>query len=116
MDWNSVLEVLRTLVDVPQIKLFGALIILDLAFGVAAAIRAGKFDFSKIAMFYRTNVLPYVLGYSVAHAVLQTVPEALAVVGMALDALAIGAIMANLIASIVKNAKALFIVQIAEVG
>lgn len=39
------------------------LIVMDVLLAVAAAIKAGNFDPKKLAMFYKSNVLPYFLGY-----------------------------------------------------
>jgi len=50
----------------PQTRTILVLILLDLATGVMAAIRAGVFKWKELVRFYRTNVLPYVLGYGVA--------------------------------------------------
>ena len=46
-----------------QVKTLLGLIVLDVLLGVAAALRAGRFDFGRLAEFYRSNVLPYLLGY-----------------------------------------------------
>lgn len=39
------------------------LIVLDVVLAVAAAIKEKAFDWRRLAEFYRTMVLPYVLGY-----------------------------------------------------
>jgi len=39
------------------------LVIMDVLLAVAAAVKAGNFDLKKLAAFYKTNVLPYFLGY-----------------------------------------------------
>lgn len=40
-----------------------ALVVADLLFGVWVAVKEGKFDLRKIGDFYKTTVLPYVLGW-----------------------------------------------------
>ena len=44
-------------------QLLFAMIAVDLVTGVMCALRAGHFQWSKVALFYRTNVVPYVLGW-----------------------------------------------------
>ena len=39
------------------------LILLDVALAVAAALRQGRFELQRLADFFRTMVMPYVLGY-----------------------------------------------------
>jgi hypothetical protein len=46
-------------------QLLFALIALDLVTGVMCALRSGSFQFAKLALFYRTNVVPYILGWFV---------------------------------------------------
>jgi hypothetical protein len=46
-----------------QVKVLAGLILIDIALGVAAALRRGEFDWHKLADFYRTMILPYILGY-----------------------------------------------------
>lgn len=40
-----------------------AMIALDLITGVIAALRTSRFDLQRLADFYRTSVIPYVIGY-----------------------------------------------------
>jgi hypothetical protein len=40
-----------------------AAIVIDVITGTMCAIRSGKFDFVRFGQFYRTNVLPFVLGW-----------------------------------------------------
>ena len=54
------------------------LVFLDLLLGVSVAVRTGQFHFDTVAMFYKTNVLPFVIGYiGVAGAVMFVAPELL---------------------------------------
>lgn len=48
----------------PWVRAIFALILLDVITGVIAALRTGVFDLQRIAAFYRTNVVPGILGYS----------------------------------------------------
>lgn len=45
-----------------------AFILADLILGIAAAIKLGKFDWGRLADFYRTKVVPFVLGYLLVYA------------------------------------------------
>lgn len=46
-----------------RVRAIVALIALDVLLGIAAALKSGEFDWQKIARFYQSNVVPYVLGY-----------------------------------------------------
>lgn len=46
-----------------QIAALLGLIMLDVLLGVARAIAQRRFDWSQLANFYRTNVIPYVIGW-----------------------------------------------------
>jgi len=52
-----------------QITTLTGLVILDVVLGVAKAIKLKQFEWSKLADFYQTNVLPYLLGYGVVYLV-----------------------------------------------
>lgn len=52
----------------PTTKTLFAAILLDLVLAVAAALKLGKFDMRKLADFYRSKVLPYVLGFCLVFA------------------------------------------------
>ena len=47
----------------PHVATIIGLIFLDLAIAVAAAVRSGTFDWRAIAAFYRSNVVPFIIGY-----------------------------------------------------
>jgi hypothetical protein len=47
------------------------LILIDLVFGVAVALKLRKFDFKLLADFYRTTVMPNLLGWIVLDTVLR---------------------------------------------
>jgi len=53
------------------------LIVLDLVFGVAVAIKRKKFDFKQVADFYSTSVIPNILGWAVADIVLRLAQQRL---------------------------------------
>jgi hypothetical protein len=46
-----------------QVKTLGGLIVLDVLLGIASALRRGVFDWAQLANFYRTMVMPYIIGY-----------------------------------------------------
>lgn len=46
-------------------------IVLDLVLGIAVAIKAKKFEWSKLADFYRSAVVPALLGWAVADILLR---------------------------------------------
>ncbi len=67
--WKVVLEVL----DSWQMKVMMGLIAIDIVLGIAAALRTSSFDWSKLAKFYLSMILPYVLGYTVLYVVITFV-------------------------------------------
>ena len=91
------------------------LIFLDVVLGVAVAVKRGRFEWRAVGTFYKTNVLPYILGYvAVSGAALFVAPELIAgeagdALGLVISWLGFGAIVGQLLfGSIVGNAKALF--------
>jgi len=59
-----------------QVRTLVGLVLIDIVLGIAAALRAGQFEWSKMAQFYQTNVLPYILGYVVFFAAVTfVIPE-----------------------------------------
>jgi hypothetical protein len=40
-----------------------AVIVLDVIFGVSSALKSGKFDWTKLADFYKSTVVPGLLGW-----------------------------------------------------
>lgn len=48
-----------------------ALVVLDLVFGIAVAIKTKTFKWSELADFYRSSVVPSVFGWAVADVVLR---------------------------------------------
>lgn len=60
---TNFLDVIRDFVNDQRTLALTGLVILDLLFGVAAAVRAGKFDWERLAAWYRTNVFPFIICY-----------------------------------------------------
>ncbi len=99
------------------------LIFLDVVLGVAVAVKRGWFDWRAVGTIYKTNVLPYILGYvAVSGAALFISPELLPgdagdAVALAVAWLGFGAIVGQLVfGSIVNNAKNLFSKRFSGVG
>lgn len=92
------------------------LIFMDVVVGIALAVKMGVFDWNRVAEFYATNVLPYILGYiAVAGGTLfitaellpGDVAEALGLVG---SWLSFGAIAAQVVfGSLLPNVKDLIV-------
>jgi L-cystine uptake protein TcyP (sodium:dicarboxylate symporter family) len=59
----EVLELVKAFFSDPFVRALIGFIALDFLLGVAAALRTKTFDFSKLADFYTSMVLPYILGY-----------------------------------------------------
>ena len=47
----------------PFVRAIIGLVVLDFLLGVASALRTREFDLARLADFYTSNVLPYILGY-----------------------------------------------------
>lgn len=60
--------VLSFVQDERTLILFG-LIVVDLVVGIIAALRTGVFDPRSVGQFYRTNVVPYILGYLLVYVI-----------------------------------------------
>jgi len=48
-----------------QVRTIAGLILIDIGLGIACALRNGQFSARQIANFYRTMIVPYLLGYLV---------------------------------------------------
>lgn len=92
-----------------QVKTILGLILLDVVLGIASALKRDVFDWALVAAFYRTNVIPYLLGYAVLYIVISFVlpPDALGgngdIIGDGAITLAWGFVLAALIGSIRKS-------------
>ena len=70
-------EFLMAFVQDTRVRTIFGLIILDVALGLIAAIKTGTFDWKKVAQFYKTNIVPYVLGYGVVYLTVPLITESL---------------------------------------
>ena len=86
-DPTYLLGLIAAFFDSLQVKTLLGLIILDFILGIAAALRSGVFDWKKLGDFYKTNVLPYLLGYLGFWLVIGFIipPESLAELGNPFD-------------------------------
>lgn len=97
-----------------QMRVIVGLILLDLIFGIAAALRTGVFRWGAVATFYKTNVLPYILGYIVLFVAIRFIipPGALAGYGNELSDGAVlvawGTLFATLFNSVLVNFRTLY--------
>jgi len=114
MTVDTLLELVIAFFTDPRVKAIGALIIMDVLLGVAAALKAGDFDFKKVGSFYQTNVLPYILGYLAFYIGTKIIVDPAAIlgewshiVGEAAISIAWAAIIASLGGSIWSNVKKL---------
>jgi len=64
---NVILGTLVAFVQDPRTVLIGVFIALDFGTGVMAALRTGTFDWRALATFYKTEVLPYGVGYALLY-------------------------------------------------
>lgn len=116
MDFNpdALLALLIAFLTSWQVKTLVGLIVLDLLLGVAAALRTNTFDFGKLADFYKTNVIPYILGYLAFYVVISYVipADSLGDIGEPVNEAAVtlawATLVASLVNSIAKNFAALY--------
>jgi hypothetical protein len=113
---NTILEFLQSLPQIlgPIMSTVIGLIVLDLGLGVAIALRKGVFQWEKVIVFYRTNVLPFGIAAIVIAATAQFIstdvlpPELVAPVADLGTLIGVGPMLAYLVmGSIVPNVKAL---------
>ena len=107
------MEFLTAFAQDPWVRTLGGLIVLDVVLGVAAAIRTGEFDWRELARFYRSMVLPMILGFAVVRfvtpfLVADLLGEYSGIVGEALVILAWGTLVAQLVTSILAHVKELW--------
>lgn len=89
----------------PSVATIVGLIFLDVVLGLAAALRTGQFQWDAMSRFYRTQVVPGLVGYvALSAAVLWVAPQLLGeasdLVSGAAITLAWGAVVADLVSSI----------------
>ena len=105
---DDLLAVLKAFATDPRTLTLGGLILLDLLLGVAAAIRRGEFRLKELARFYRTAVIPNILGYAVVWTLVHIgLGDYLGPIEPVIQWLLGGSVGASLVASIFENAKEL---------
>lgn len=100
-------DVLRDFARDTKTRTIFAMIIIDVITGVIAALRVGTFDAQRLARFYGSNVVPFVLGYALFWSIsifglAEFLPDDLAA-GVA--SLGFAAAMASLVASTIDNVR-----------
>lgn len=92
-----------------QVRVILGLILLDLALGIASALRTKTFDWFKIADFYAQMVIPYVIGYGALYTAIKLIiPPDFGMLSETLVTLAWGALVASLLRSIQSNIKEIY--------
>jgi hypothetical protein len=88
-----------------QVKALAGLIVLDLVLGVASALRRGEFDLGKLAEFYRSSVLPYMLGYLAFFVAVGYIipPDSLGDIGEPVNEAAVTLAWLTLVGTLVKS-------------
>jgi hypothetical protein len=110
---DVVIALIVTILTSIPFRLLAGAVALDLGLGIAHALKEQRFEWAKVADFYRTNVGPYLVGYVTLHLVISFIipPDSLAGLGAALSPALVtglwGLIMASLSASIARHLQAL---------
>lgn len=107
-----ILEYVRMFFADARVSTIAGLILLDILLAVAAAVKSGLFDWRKLAAFYQTMVVPYILGYLAIYLAanlisVELLGEMKDVVGEVAIWMAWASIVGNLVADIIRSGKAL---------
>jgi hypothetical protein len=84
------------------------LIVLQFVLAVAAALQTNTFDWKRLADFYRSAIVPKLLGYLALYVVLGSVAGLDNYVGQGLQWVAFAPLAASLVASVMTNFRAVF--------
>jgi hypothetical protein len=100
----------------PRVLTLLGLIVLDAVLGVSEALQSGTFEWRKLPEFYRSMVLPYVLGYLAAYGATLLVVEDWAggFAAQSVVTLLWAAPIGNLLRSITGHLKALGVRTVSE--
>ena len=106
---SAFLTLVLSFVTGAKLHIILGLIALDIVLGISEAIKMSQFEWAKLGAFYRTMVVPYVLGYLAIYIVGILLPGVIGnYIGQGLDYLGFGAIAGTLVASITGHVQALF--------
>lgn len=92
-----------------QVRVLSALILIDVVLGIAAALKAGVFEWGRLAEFYKTNVVPYLIGYMALYVAIGYIvpPDSLGGIGDPINEAAVilawATLTLTLLSSIRKN-------------
>ena len=106
------MEWLEAIAQTDRVRTIAALILLDILLGIGQAIKEGRFDWNATATFYRSMIVPALIGYvAVAGLVPLMVADLLGefseALGQGIIWVAWGALVAQLVTSVLSHAKAL---------
>ena len=109
MDKESLLALAVAFLNSFQFRTVLGLIVVDVLMGVAQAIRTKTFDLPQLANFYRTNVVPYILGYATLYVgVYALLPKDFGLLPDGLVTLSWTSLVGSLVGSIAKNLALLY--------
>jgi hypothetical protein len=110
---DIILALVISILTSASMRILFGVILLDLGLGIAHALKEQRFEWGRVADFYRTNVGPYLVGYVTLHLVISFIipPDSLAGLGDVLSPALVtglwGLIMVALSASIARHLQAL---------
>jgi small-conductance mechanosensitive channel len=116
-DVGALLSAVFSSVFFAQVLSLICMIALDWGLGVALAVRAGKFEFAKLANFYRSMIMPMLIGWALFTIVIKfagylALKDLSAVLPDSVAAAAYGIVLVSLLAQIASKTKDLFGQQI----
>ena len=109
----EVLAVVKAFFRDGRVMTILGLILVDVLLAVSAAIKAGKFDWRRLAEFYRTMVVPYVIGYLAFYLAatfffdVEWLGDWSSFAGEAVQWVAWSALVGNLVADVMRSGRAL---------
>lgn len=110
MDFGAILLAIWEFIQAHGIHAILGLIALDVALGIAEALKKGVFEWGKVWQFMRTMILPHLIGYIALLAFLEWLPDGLldGWIPEGLTSLMFTYITTTLLASIVQHLKYVF--------
>lgn len=109
----DVLEIVKAFFGDGRVMTILGMILVDVLLAVAVAIKGKKFDWRRLAEFYQTMVVPYILGYMAFYLaaefffVEKWLGDWSTLAGDAVQWVTWMALVGNLVADVMKSAKAL---------
>ena len=108
MEMETIGTILMAFLKDARLYTILALVVVDLALGVAKALKKSEFEWKKVGKFYTSNIVPYTIGYLAVFSVFYVAADAIGdVLSQGLITTFWTAILASLTGSIAGHVKVL---------